>query len=120
MSNNLTIQGTVHLRAILNSAVESPQGVVITGLSKSRAIHLRGMLHSLRAQDRRASEKIYTQDEPGYGKSAYDVLITEIIREESTYGDNCTLRILRSDHAADDLTIIDAKDGTPIDLEDFK
>ena len=120
MGNNISIGGTAHLRAVLNAAMESETGVRIEGLSKTEAVKMRAMLHSLRADDRKRSQKMYRPEEPGYGQSPYDCLLTEILPEGDEASLTATLRIVRSSAKMKEFPVVDNASGKPIDLEDFQ
>jgi hypothetical protein len=117
MGNNLSVQGTAHLRSILDAALASEEGIMLEHLHRSRATHLRGTLHAMRNADRARSKRAFPADSPEHGRSAYDVLITEFTpTKDENY---INLLIIRSDAAAKQLKVKDLKTGIEINLEDY-
>lgn len=116
MSNNLSLAGSAHLRALLDSALESSSGIRVKGLSLSKAKQLRQQLHSLRTLERRKSAKAFPLDDPRSGTSAYDALLTEIITEGNLL---FSLRIYSSASQALALSIIDEATGEEVKLGDL-
>lgn len=117
MGNNLTVQGTVHLRSIYNAALESEAGIVLENMHRSRAVHLRGTLHAMRNADRARSKQMFQPEDPMYGRSAFDVLVTEFTPGEQE--GHVNILIIRSDAQVKNLAVKDLKTGLPINLEDY-
>lgn len=115
MSNNIGA-GSVHIRALLNAALESETGVMVKGLERGKAVYVRGLLHSIRNAERKKSMKAKTINDPSYGTCVYDVLVTELIPGEASLTD---LRIIRSDKLACELRVVDEKSGKDIDLKEY-
>lgn len=68
-----------HIMGIWAKALFSQKGIEIEFKSESHAIAFRHRLNSARVKDRLASKRIYTPDEPMYGKSSYDNLGTRVV-----------------------------------------
>lgn len=64
--------------AILDRAVEAKGGARVHVVDENAAIHLRMRLHQARKIDRRENRKVYPEDHPMHGSSAYDGLVVRI------------------------------------------
>jgi hypothetical protein len=63
------------IEATLDRALANGKGVRIFCGDQATATGLRQRVYTLRKLDRRSSLRVYTPDDPMYGKSAYDAVI---------------------------------------------
>lgn len=77
MSYNSSITSYVDIRGALDQALASPKGVRLRFPDKPAATTFKGRVHTFRFQDRKENKKIYPEDHPMHGRSAYDPLMVK-------------------------------------------
>lgn len=116
MTNNASIPGTVHIRALLDAALEAPDGIRVLAIQPGKATHLRSQIHSLRSGERKKTARAWPEGDPKHGTSGYDSLLTEICERPDGLVD---LRIIKSSALASDLQVVDDKSGEVINLAEL-
>lgn len=104
MGKNLSKAGTVHVRAALERALDSSEGIKIIFDSEGAARHFRQLFHSLRNKDREKSKKQYPIDSPYYNTSIFDELHSRLDIEENG---KASLTFIRAAMLLKELTVID-------------
>lgn len=67
-----------HVLAVMDRALESPNGVKITLATPGEATHFRQLCYSARKNVRRTNAKVFPPDHPSHGACAYDELTIAI------------------------------------------
>lgn len=81
MAYNSSITSYPDIRAALDKALDSPKGVRLSFEDKKAAVTFCGRVHSFRWRDRKENQKIYSPDDPMFGRSAYDPLMLKRVNE---------------------------------------
>ena len=63
---------------IMDAALDDKIGARVKMVNHDAAVFLRMRLHTARSIDRRDNQQIYEEDDPLYGRSVYDKLVTRI------------------------------------------
>lgn len=77
MSYNTNINAYPDIRQALDRALASEKGVRLTFENSKAAITFKGRVHSFRYLDRKENRKVYPEDHPMHGRSAYDPLMVK-------------------------------------------
>lgn len=77
MAYNTSITSYVDIRGALDRALASEKGVRLRFPDEKAAYTFAGRVHSFRYQDRKENKKIYPEDHPMHGRSAYDPLMVK-------------------------------------------
>lgn len=85
MTNNTSLAGTAHVRALADLALTKREGVALTVKQKHEAVRLRQQFNSMRFYDREVSRRLYPKEHPDHGISAYDSLETKIVQENNDW-----------------------------------
>lgn len=129
MSTNTSHSGTVHIRALLESALAAEAGVIVRDLKRSEAVRLRQQLHTIRSQERKKSMRLFPDGDPRQGQTAYDCLLTEIVEQppggvepgsviEVPTPIRFMLRITKAQAMAQTMKVEDISTGASVNLED--
>lgn len=85
MSYASSISAYPDIRNALDQALASAKGVRLKFPDDKAAMTFKGRVHSFRYQDRKENKKIYPEDHPMHGRSAYDPLM---VKTEPTVVEN--------------------------------
>lgn len=77
MAYNTSITSYVDIRGALDRALTSEKGVRLRFPDERAALTFKGRVHSFRYQDRKENKKVYPEDHPMHGRSAYDPLMVK-------------------------------------------
>lgn len=79
MAYNTSINAYPDIRSALDQALASAKGVRLRFPDERAAMTFKGRVHSFRYQDRKENKKIYAEDHPMWGRSAYDPLMVKTV-----------------------------------------
>lgn len=82
MSNPKSLYAWADIRAVMDRAVSSEKPLELKFANKKAANRFRLSCYSIRHNDRKASKRIYTRDEPEYDSSPYDELSFTFVNPE--------------------------------------
>jgi hypothetical protein len=77
MAYAASINAYPDIRAVLDKALASEKGLRLTFATPEEAITFKGRVHSYRYKERKENRKVYPEDHPLHGHSAYDPLMVK-------------------------------------------
>lgn len=81
MAYNSSITAYPDIAEVFEKALASPKGILLTFENANAVTTFCGRAHNYRYLDRKESKKIYDPEHPSWGRSAYDPLMIQKVKD---------------------------------------